>query len=450
MKKLVATVYIRDGVVYSDRACSMVFASPDGVDATVYYGNTGMDAVCLLEFSDTDLEHEKNLACMKRLVREAEIPVFAGGLVKRFEDVKKYLYTGAEKAVFIQNTETWENTLLEASSRFGAEKLIYCSQQGMDEEKTDAILAEYQAVDGLVGMFYLFIDSLEVLERMAWDGTASLLVEYHPIFLLNRAGNEDASLLVKYQEDSLQLLKREEVAFLGGQWVCSFDFDAMAFKRVCREAGLEMNLVAAQLKWEDLKTNSDGLVPVVVQDERTQEVLMLAYMNEEAFYQTLETGRMTYYSRSRQELWVKGLTSGHFQYMKSLTADCDFDTLLAQVSQIGAACHTGAYSCFFHTVLEKAIQERNPLKVLETEYATIVDRKMHPKEGSYTNYLFEKGLDKILKKVGEEAAEIIIAAKNPDSEEVKYEIADFLYHAMVMMVECGVTWEDVIQEIANR
>ena len=130
--------------------------------------------------------------------------------------------------------------------------------------------------------------------------------------------------------------------------------------------------------------------------------------------------------------------------------DCDNDTLLAKVHQIGAACHTGKRSCFYRTILKKEYDETNPLKVFEDVYGVIEDRKIHPKEGSYTNYLFDKGIDKILKKVGEEATEIIIAAKNPDPEEIKYEISDFLYHVMVLMAERGVTWEDITKELARR
>ena len=130
--------------------------------------------------------------------------------------------------------------------------------------------------------------------------------------------------------------------------------------------------------------------------------------------------------------------------------DCDNDTLLAKVHQIGAACHTGNRSCFYRTILKKEYDETNPLKVFEDVYGVIEDRKIHPKEGSYTNYLFDKGIDKILKKVGEEATEIIIAAKNPDPEEIKYEISDFLYHVMVLMAERGVTWEDITKELARR
>ena len=206
----------------------------------------------------------------------------------------------------------------------------------------------------------------------------------------------------------------------------------------------------SSIAWSDFKLNSDGMVPVIAQDYQTNEVLMLAYMNEEAFNTTLETGKMTYWSRSRNELWTKGLTSGHLQFVKSLTLDCDNDTILAKVSQVGAACHTGNRTCFYRDLVKKEFNNVNPLEVFENVYQIIKDRKEHPKEGSYTNYLFDKGIDKILKKVGEECTELVIAAKNPDPEEIKYEMSDFLYHAMVLMVERGVTWEDITEELANR
>ena len=173
-------------------------------------------------------------------------------------------------------------------------------------------------------------------------------------------------------------------------------------------------------------------------------------MNEEAFNLTIKTGKMTYFSRSRNEIWVKGLTSGHFQYVKSLKIDCDQDTLLARVVQVGAACHTGNRSCFYRDIVNRETVCSSPNKVLENVYNTIMDRKSHPREGSYTNYLFQKGLDKILKKVGEEATEIVIAAKNPEPQEIVYELGDFLYHVMVLMADKGITWEDVARELADR
>ena len=180
---------------------------------------------------------------------------------------------------------------------------------------------------------------------------------------------------------------------------------------------------------------------------------MVAYMNEEAFNMTVDTGRMTYYSRSRKSLWIKGETSGHFQYVRSLCGDCDMDTLLARVVQIGAACHTGSHSCFFNQVTEPRMNARRTAAagdVLREDYQTIIDRRDNPKEGSYTNYLFDKGMDKMLKKLGEENTEIIIAAKNPGENEIIYEIADYLYHLEVVMAEKGVDWDDVSRELVRR
>jgi phosphoribosyl-ATP pyrophosphohydrolase/phosphoribosyl-AMP cyclohydrolase len=228
------------------------------------------------------------------------------------------------------------------------------------------------------------------------------------------------------------------------------DRDIYKAKRSLKQQGIDVGVFESSLQFSDFKTLDNGLVPAVVQDYRTGEVLMVAYMNEESFCRTLETGKMTYYSRSRQELWCKGDTSGHYQYVKKLMIDCDDDTILAKVHQIGAACHTGNRSCFFRELAGRQYVDTNPLAVLSQDFEIIKDRKEHPREGSYTNYLFDKGIDKILKKCGEEATEMVIAAKNPDREELKYEIADFLYHMMVLMAECGLEWNDITKELVNR
>jgi phosphoribosyl-ATP pyrophosphohydrolase/phosphoribosyl-AMP cyclohydrolase len=210
-----------------------------------------------------------------------------------------------------------------------------------------------------------------------------------------------------------------------------------------------MDNFAPDLQWSDLKLNSDGMVPVIVQDYRTNEVLMLAYMNEEAFNTTINIGKMTYYSRSRNELWTKGLTSGHIQYVKSLTADCDFDTILAKVSQVGAACHTGNRSCFFNKIVQKEYIEKNLLKILDGVYERIKDCKEHPRVGSYTTTLLDKGEDEILRKLGDECLALIIASKNPDKEEIKKKISDYLYLCMLLMVEKGISWEEIVNEISQ-
>ena len=205
-----------------------------------------------------------------------------------------------------------------------------------------------------------------------------------------------------------------------------------------------------KLVFADFKLNADGLIPCIAQDYKTGEVLMMAYMNEESYNKTLETGLMTYWSRSRSKLWTKGEESGHFQHVKSLIIDCDKDTILAKVDQEGPACHTGNPTCFFTPLVQGEGSGKNTFSVFEDVYKVIADRKVNPREGSYTNYLFDSGIDKILKKVGEECTEIVIAAKNPEPDEIKYEIADFLYHVMVLMAEKGITWDEIADELARR
>lgn len=198
---------------------------------------------------------------------------------------------------------------------------------------------------------------------------------------------------------------------------------------------------------KEIKFDDKGLVPVVVQDVNTNKILMLAYMNEESIRKTLDEKVACYYSRSRQELWKKGETSGNIQKLKGFYYDCDKDTILIYVEQIGVACHTGSYTCFFNEVIKN---EKSKDEVLEELYSLIKERKNNPKEGSYTNYLFEKGLDKILKKVGEETSEVIIGAKNKNKEELVYEISDLIYHLLVLMVNEEVTIEDIKNELEKR
>ena len=196
---------------------------------------------------------------------------------------------------------------------------------------------------------------------------------------------------------------------------------------------------------EKVRFDPSGLVPAVVQDARTREVLTLAYMNRESLARTLETGETWFWSRSRNELWHKGATSGNTQRVVSLTADCDNDAILVLVEPAGPACHTGARSCF---PIER--EDEHPGGLLHELYDLIQSRQEQRPEGSYTTYLFEKGLDKILKKVGEESAETIIAAKNEDPKQLVAETADLLYHLLVMLVARGIKLDDVREELAQR
>lgn len=197
----------------------------------------------------------------------------------------------------------------------------------------------------------------------------------------------------------------------------------------------------------DLKFDEKGLIPAIVQDHYTKQVLTLAYMNRETLALTIVEKRTVFWSRSRQEIWRKGETSGNIQRVVSITADCDGDALVVEVVKDGPACHTGAESCFFNEVYVS--DELKPF-AWEGLYQMLKGRKDTPKEGSYTTYLFEKGMDKILKKVGEESTEVIVAACKRDKEETIYEIADLAYHVMVLMVEMGITVEDITKEEEKR
>lgn len=195
-----------------------------------------------------------------------------------------------------------------------------------------------------------------------------------------------------------------------------------------------------------LRYDTNGLIPAIVQDVATKKVLMLAYMNEESLRISMDEGYTCFYSRSRKKLWRKGEESGHVQKIHAIRTDCDQDTLLIEVEQTGAACHTGAYSCFYETLLGEDANAFSYPGLFEK----LVGRKETMKEGSYTTYLFEKGTDKILKKVGEECTEVIVATKNDDKQETIFEIADLLYHLMVLMIDRGISLDDIERELASR
>lgn len=333
-------------------------------------------------------DSEKAISFLRVICNGCKARVFAKVRQHKQEDVKKILYAGCSAAVIEFSDDISENYIKDVSDRFGKEKIIIFVDAKQNKVFDTAKNADFGAV------------------------------------IYNGCSNKEVSACTYILDEGEGVLKVDD-AFAG-------------------------NALKNHIPWSEFKKLKDGLVPCVVQDAKNDDVLMVAYMNEEAYEATIRTGRMTYFSRSRNELWIKGETSGHFQYLKSLSIDCDNDTLLARVEQIGAACHTGNRSCFFTDIYRDDSYNHSPNKVFDEVYKIIEDRKINPKEGSYTNYLFEKGIDKILKKLGEEATEIVIAAKNPDKEETKYEIADFLYHAMVLMVEKGLSWEDVTTELARR
>lgn len=419
-KKLIVAIFVKDEIAYTDSTLKVPVNKDLSVkELCVKFNENGADGIIYVDLSYDDMSHEKAILNLREICKEVDIPVYATGNIKRVEDVKKYLYAGAKAALLEASKDSNLAMFTEVTNRFGKEKVgVFVT------EETNISDAVSLVKDN--GNDKIFID--EQLDASVFE----------------------KSVIVISNEMSEAILIKENCDGIVAKDFCKADYDFMELKDTLKAHNISVNTFSSAIPFSEFKLNSDGMIPVVVQDYATDEVLMMAYMNEEAYNLTLKTGRMTYYSRSRNEIWVKGLTSGHFQYVISLALDCDNDTILAKVRQTGAACHTGAHSCFFKELAAKEMNKTNPLYVLRDVMAVIKDRKVNPKEGSYTNYLFDKGIDKILKKVGEEATEIVIAAKNPDAVEVKYEIADFLYHVMVLMAERGLDWDEIMEELANR
>ena len=424
-KKFIPCIYLYKGDAVKGFADNTIIDT-NPVALAKFYSDNNADELIVYDMSEGDTEHEEALDLIKAICNEAEIPVIGAGNVKRMEDVKKLLYAGCKKAALNYSKAGNIEITEEVSKKFGKDKIVACITDADSIRNNEELLE-------------LYVEEIIVVKEKELKEAIS--VSRFPII----ASVPEVSL-----DKILELLSKDNICGISGYAINENVKELLTIKSLCQNNGIAVNTFEPAIKWEEFKLNSDGHVTVVVQDYKTDEVLMVAYMNEEAYNMTLKTGKMTYYSRSRQELWVKGETSGHYQYVKSLTADCDKDTILAKVSQIGAACHTGAHSCFFNEIMAKEYEETNPLKVFEQVFDVIKDRKIHPKEGSYTNYLFDKGIDKILQKLGEEATEIVIAAKNPNANEVKYEISDFLYHMMVLMAEKNVTWEEITTELAQR
>ncbi len=424
-KKLIPSIYLYEEKAVKDLADHAV-VSEDPAALAMQYDNGFTDALMIFDLSAGDQEQEAHNDIIREICSKVRIPVIAAGHIRRMEDVKKFLYAGCAMAALNLSIDDNAKIAAEVADKFGADKIAACFSSQEQIEKNKALLT------GNVSCYiYVGTDPFEGLTDIENDLPVIAQITQKDCVretLLHKGIDGVTGCGVNNRIGKLQYVRNKLVS-----------------------CGVSVKIRTAAYKWGDFKLGPDGLLPVVVQEAATDQVLMVAYMNEEAYNLTVATGRMTYWSRSRSEIWVKGLTSGHFQYVHSLAADCDMDTLLAKVEQIGAACHTGSHSCFFNAVLtEEGKESFNPQTVLLKDYQTIIDRRDHPKKGSYTNYLFDKGLDKMLKKLGEESTEIIIAAKNPNPNEIVYEISDYLYHLMVVMAQKGISWEDVTQELARR
>ena len=406
----------------------------DPIGSARFYNDSGADEIAYFDSKATKEGREPNIRQIREITRIVDIPLLACGGVRNVEDAKKILYAGANKVCMNSAAVANPEIVKEISEKFGRNRIMVAIDLCTMENPVEwAQIMEEKGAGEL-----LLINNNQV------DNYFALVSEI-------KSKVRIPVMISSYATKAEELIETVESTNADAVSLYSLDkMDIMEIKQEFAKANIEVKTYESALDFSVFKLDKDGLIPVIVQDYKTHEVLMMAYMNEESYEKTIRTGKMTYFSRSRQQLWTKGETSGHYQYIKSLTLDCDNDTILAKVSQVGAACHTGNRSCFFQELMSREYDDTNPLNVLENVYSVIRDRKDHIKGGSYTNYLFEKGIDKILRKLGEQATGIVVAAKNPNQDEIKYEISDLLYYLMVLMAERDIVWKDVTDDLADR
>ena len=423
-KNIVASIYLKNG----EAVKSLTDYTPAGdvFQLAKYYNDCGVDKIYLFDLSNDEVERQLNLTTMRHLNRNLDIKTCAAGNINHFDDIKNVFYSGCLQVMLNGSKPESIGLAEKASKKFGKDRVL------VSVKNVNFIFKNKEAMEENSHEMLVFgKDMLDAVENITSIPSVVIMDELD-------------------EEEMLSILKRDSVRGVTGTFVSDPQVDIMRLKAKMSDNGIHMVKFAPALQWSDFKLNSDGMVPVIVQDYRTNEILMLAYMNEESYECTINSGKMTYYSRSRNQLWVKGETSGHFQFVKSLTADCDYDTILAKVSQSGPACHTGSQSCFFNSIVKKEYVEKNPLKVFDKIYAKIIKNKENNIEDAYSNVIIQKGMDEILKKITAENTELLLAAKNSNQKKITHEISDYLYNLMLLMVETGVTWEDIAQELSQR
>lgn len=442
-KKIIPSFVCRNGqAIIQD--CGEEYYSDNAVFLGRYYSDNGADALLLFDGASTQEEHADNIRLFKEIWHSVDIPLIVGGCVRELEDVRKYLFAGAWAVFLDMSAEDNLDLLKEAADRFGSEKIYaYLRQEDL------LLRAEEFAQLGAGGLLLDLPGMTGQSGRL--DGSMSGGI---PQGLLNAVADSSLPVLLMNDDDSIgtitSCLKIPSVVGVVLTVPGEKEGNSMALKQELRARGIPVETLESSVEWETFHKNLEGLMPVIVQDCRSNEVLTFGYMDEASFDITLATGKMTYFCRENGMPVIYGEETGGYQYVRSLVGNNAGDALLAKVVQIGPAGPDGSRTKFVVPLASRPCREENPLRSLLEAYRKIKAHRAHPEEGSYVNYLFDKGPDKILKKVGEEAAKVIIAAKNPNPEEMRYEVSGLLYHTMVLMVEKGLTWEEIAEELKKR
>ena len=469
-KRIIACLDVRNGRVVKGTKFTDIKDVDSPEKLAKFYSDNSVDELVFYDITASNEERKTSLEFVERVAQVINIPFSAGGGVSTIEDFKYILRKGADKVSVNSAAVKNPQLIREASMAFGSQCVVLSMDVKKNDEgswsvyvkggreKTELDAIEWAITAAELGAGEIVVNSidedgmkngydLELLSRIT-------SVVNIPVIASGGAGKKE-HFLDALQKTGVDGVLAASVFHFG-------EIKVPELKQYLKENGAEIRMPeAAPQKKESpsaaaadismIRFTKDGLVPCICQDAKTGAVLMLAYMNEQSLRLTLEKKRAVYYSRSRSELWEKGATSGNTQKVRAIYYDCDADALLIKVEQTGNACHTGEYSCFFNAVFDDlGVSADSGSSVFGELYATVIGRKNDPSEGSYTNYLFDKGLDKILKKVGEEAAETIIAAKNQDRQELIGETGDLIYHLTVMLAEKGISMDEIEQELKSR
>ena len=450
IKQIIPCLDIRDGRVVKGKKFKDIQDVADPLALAKKYEAEGADVLFVLDITGED--RPKFLNIIKEITANLSIPVTVGGGIRTLKDIDDVIDSGAKKVSITSAAVADPDLLKRAAEKHGSEKIGLSIDAGRIDENTwhaftqggkhdTGLNAIEWAIKGqALGVGEILLNSIDTdgvkdgfqieLNKAVSDavsipviasGGAGTLEDFREVFSKTNVTSALAASVFHYNEININELKT---------YLKKFDIPARSFNML-----------------EDIQFDSQGLVPAIVQDATTAKVLMLAYMNKEAYEKTLETKETWFYSRSRKELWHKGATSGNKQTVVSMTLDCDGDTLLVKVLPHGPACHTGKESCFFTPIIEP---KKDSHDVIHRIIDTIEHRRKFPEEGAYTTYLFNEGIDKVLKKVGEEASEVIIGAKNNDRDEIKWEVADLVYHTLVLLNMTNVSLDDIKDVLYER
>ncbi len=423
-KRLMATMYLKNGCAIKGRNDDTILGAADEIARL--YNDSGIDKIMLWDLSETLEEHNNTLKVIREINRVLEISSYAFGWTSTIRDIKEYLFSGCRRVILSSSDPELPSILEECKKRFRADRL------SLALDDVDVIFKKRTEIEEYYHDVYVFKN--EIIET---------LVNLTEVPFYAVVDTMDADTYV-------DILKLPTCLGIGGPLLNERHTDIMMLKHRLFEQGIMVLLNTSNMNWSEFKHDSEGLIAVVAQDYATKEVLNYGYMNEEAFDATMAKGKMHYFDKTTGEIHMHGEKTEQFQYVKSLSVDCHKQAILAKVSQIGVACHTGNYSCFYTEIVKKDYTEKNTVKVLENVYNVIINRKKYPREGSYTNHLLEKGLNEIARKIQAESTEIILSAKDDDSEALRTELSDLLYYLMVLMSKYDVTWDDVINELAQR